>query len=176
MIKINFSITPTIEELKQWVEGWEKEAIKDLTPYWDKYASRLVAEEIARVFVTEGYGTWAPLSYQYALAKAINYPGKTILRRKDRYFKASTRKAAPGNIYDRDANKMTWGADLSWFAGAYDYPYPIAHEEGRGNLPPRPVYALAEKSQALKDNLIVGLKTYIHKTIANETKKYFGKR
>ena len=176
MIKIQMSITPTLPELKRWVEGWEKEALKDLTPFWDKYGTRLVAEELARVFVTEGYGTWAPLSPRYAITKSRLYPGKTILRRRDAYFRSATRKGAAGNFYERDKDKMEWGSDLSWFAASFGYPYPAVHEGGTTQssmTPPRPVYELAANSQALQNNLVIGLKDWLHKTIEKESRKYF---
>ena len=172
MFEIKMSLNPTTRELKQWVEGMEKHVLEDLTPFWDSMAQPLVVEEIARIFATQGHGSWAPLSDKYHLYKSRVFPGKTILRRKDTYFRASTRKGA-GNVYERDKDRMEWGVDLDWFASAFGYPYPVAHEEGRGANPKRPVYELAANSRALNNNLVLGLRQYLHKSIAKEAKKVF---
>ena len=172
MFKVDINVTPTTHQLKRWVESMEKSVLEDLTPFWDQMAQPLVVEEIARIFATQGYGTWAPLSTKYALYKSRVFPGKTILRRKDTYFRASTRKGA-GNVYERDKDKMEWGVDLGWFASAFGYPYPVAHEEGRGANPQRSVFALAANSRMLSNNLVLGLRQHLRKTIEKEAKKVF---
>jgi len=90
--EISMDIHPTLEQLKDFVLTIETNVLNNLKPFWDGVASKLVAEEIARCFVTQGYGTWSPLSPKYAMLKSRIYPGKTILRRKDVYFRAVTRR------------------------------------------------------------------------------------
>ena len=172
MIKINMSVTPTTQELKNWVQSWEKEIMGDLTPFWNKVAQPLVTEEIARIFATQGYGTWAPLSDKYAYYKSRMFPGRTILRRRDTYFRASTRKGE-GNVFERDKDHMEWGVDPAWFGAAFGFPYPAIHETGGSKMPARPVYDLAANSQQLNNNLILGLRNYIGKRIDEEARKYF---
>lgn len=174
MIKINMSVTPTTQELKSWVEGWERDIMGNLTPFWDKVAQPLVAEEIARVFATQGYGTWAPLSEKYAYYKSRMFPGRTILRRKDTYFRASTRKGE-GNVYERNKDMMEWGVDLAWFGATFGFPYPAIHEQGgtKSAMPARPVFELAAQSKELSNNLVVGLRNYVGKRIEAEARKYF---
>ena len=173
-VKIEIDIDPPLERLKYWIEHVEKNVINDLSDFWNGWARKLVAEEIARIFATQGYGTWAPLSKKYASRKSTLYPGRTILRAKDVYFGASTRKGAKGNIFESSATEMTWGADEAWFKATYGFPYPVALEKGNtNNMPARPVYELAQTSEALQANLVKGLSDYLQKRINEETKKVF---
>lgn len=55
MISIKLDIQPPIENLKYWIEHVEKNVINDLSDYWNGWARKLVAEEIARIFAT---GVW----------------------------------------------------------------------------------------------------------------------
>ena len=173
MIDMDFGVTPTLDQLKKWIVAVEKEVIGDLTEYWDDYASPLVIDEMTRIFATEGYGTWAPLSPRYARQKAKHYPGKTILRRKDTFFQAVTRKDVQGNRYFRDADEMAWGVDIAWFKSTYGFPYPVAHEFGTDKMPARPVFSTAAESEILQNKLVEGLKEYLHKKINEEAAKLF---
>ena len=172
MINLKMTVTPTTDELKSWVNSWEKEVMGDLTPFWDKVAQPLVVEEIARVFATQGYGTWAPLSERYAYYKSRMFPGRTILRRRDSYFRAATRKGE-GNVFERNEDKMEWGVDPAWFGATFGFPYPVIHETSGKRMPARPVFALAANSQQLANNLVVGLRNYVSKRIQAEAKRYF---
>ena len=164
MLRLKMEIDPPLERLKMAIELAEREVLNDLRDFYDKRARRLVAEEIARVFVTQGYGTWQPLSERYKLWKSQAYPGRTILRLKNRYFRASTMKGATGNLYWRSRTNMQWGIDLSAFRLAYEFPYPIIHERGSdtGKLPKRPVFALAERSPMLHAKLKDSFTKWIH--------------
>lgn len=173
MIKFNFDSTPTLDQLKKWIVAVEKEIIGDLTEFWDDYASPLVIDEMTRIFVTEGYGTWAVLSPRYKAQKEKAYPGKTILRRKDTFLQAVTRKDVQGNRYFRDANEMVLGVDIAWFQSTYGFPYPVAHEFGTDKMPARPVFSTAAESELLQNKLVEGLKDYLHKKINEEAAKVF---
>jgi len=173
-VKIEFDINPPLENLKYWIEHVEKNVINDLSDFWDGWARKLVAEEIARIFATQGYGTWAALSPRYAMRKSKIYPGRTMLRAKDVYFRASIRKGAKGNIFESSATEMTWGADEAWFESTYGFPYPVALEKGSSKMPARSIYDLAAHSEALQANLVKGLTDYLHKRIDTESKRTFG--
>jgi hypothetical protein len=177
MIDLEFEVDPPIEQIKYWVERLEKETLSDLTEFWKKWASPAVIEEIGRIFATEGYGSWPPLSPKYKLRKSKLYPGKRILRATDTYFTAATKKGSAGNAFFVEPDSMVWGVDLGWFASAFDFPYPAALERGntRG-MPARPVFEIAEQSRNLENNLVAALKDYLDKTIRRETKRYFGNR
>ncbi len=172
---VTFEINPPLEKLKYWIEHIEREVINDLSDFWDGWARKIVVEETARIFATQGYGTWAPLSEKYAMRKSKVYPGRTMLRAKDVYFRASTRKGAGGNLYQSLPGFMTWGVDPTYFESLAQYPYPYVLEKGNrsGTTPPRPVWALLAVSVQLQQNLIKGLNDYLHKRIDQETKKVY---
>lgn len=175
MFRFSTSFIPTLGELNAFIEGVEKEAIKDLRPFWKKRATPLVIEEMARIFATEGYGTWPPLSPPYAAQKRKYYPGKRILRKTDLYYRSVTRRGA-GNVRIYERNMMTWGVDLGFFASRFGFPYPIAHEKGGklGALPVRSVFNTAAQSQILQNNLDSAIIQYLGDVVARETKKHFG--
>ena len=176
MFDAKFDTTPGIEQLKRWVEGIEQRAVGDLTEFWEKWASPAVIEEIAMIFATEGYGRWPPLSEKYAAAKQRRYPGRTILRREDSYFRAATRKGEAGNVFVSEKDEMVWGIDLSYFRAAFGFPYPVVHEHrerGRSTSPRRPVFETAAESDALRNRLVAALQDYLRKTIQRETRRHF---
>jgi len=177
MFSIQITSTPSLEQIKKFVNKLEYAVLMDLTEFWKKWAVPAVAEEVGRIFATEGYGTWPPLSAKYAASKAKHYPGKRILRRTDMYYGAATEQRKAGNLFYVEKDKMTWGVDLGYFATAYGFPYPAALEKGstRG-MPARPVFEIASKSQHLQNNLVAALKNYLGKTIEKETIRHFGRR
>ena len=123
-------------------------------------------QEIAFLFETEGRGEWDSLSAHYEAAKAITHPGKTILRREDNYIQAATSASHPGNIFRVSSNELEWGVDGGYFEAAYGYDYPSAHEEGRGNLPSRPVFDLIAATGRLDDNIEVLIDKWATEEIA----------
>lgn len=176
MFKIEMDINPSLKQVKKFVEGIEREAIKDLKEFWDRWASPLVAEEMARIFATEGYGRWPPLSPKYAMWKQRHHPGRKMMRLKDLYFTAATRKKAPGNLYVSDKNDMTWGIDLGWFASAAGFPYPAVHEaqsRGKSTSPRRAVFETAVQSRELQNRMVVAFKDYLQKQVIKETRRHF---
>jgi hypothetical protein len=154
--------------LKQVIIDTEREVMGDLRTFWEDYATPEVIEEIARIFATEGYGTWAPLSPKYATWKQRHYPGRKMLRLTDTYFRASTRKGEGGNIAHYTKDYMEWGVDLDYFNTLVGFPYPIVHEAGSIKHPKRPVYELAEQSRALQDALIEALGKWLEKEVSSK--------
>ena len=159
MIKFNISMSPDLSEVISAVKRVETEVLSDLTEFWEKYARKVVVQEIATIFATEGRGTWPNLSPEYAKWKARAYPGKTILRRTDMYFRASTRKGAKGNLYEADKDSMTWGVEPEVFESITGAPYPeylergvmgMGKRKGLFAIPARPVYYLASMSKSYR--------------------------
>ena len=178
MLEIEMELTPSLENIKRWINALESEVLNDLTTFWDDFATPALIEEIARIFATEGYGTWPPLSPQYERWKSKYYPGLKMLRRKGEYYKAATERGNAGNVYERDKDSMSFGVDLGHFASINGFPYPAAMEKGTkdGRIPARPVFGTAEQSQVLENNLVAALKKYLDKTIQKETMRHFGTR
>ena len=170
---IEIDVKPTLNQLKQAIIDIEKNVMQNLQPFWEEYATPAVIEEIARIFATEGYGQWPPLSPKYAAWKSKHYPGKTILRLTDAYFKASTKKGEAGNIAHYTEDYMEWGADLGYFESLVGFPYPIVHEKGGVKHPKRPVYELAEQSEALQNALVNALGKWLEKRVNEELEKVF---
>lgn len=170
MYQLDITGTPSLELLKLAVERVEKNVLEDLKPFWDDVATKIVAKEIARIFATEGYGTWPALSPTYALWKNRVYPGRTILRLKNNYFRAATKKGDGGNIFVSDKDSMTWGVNLGYFRTEFGYPYPVVHESGSAamNLPARPVFGLAETSGELMTDLENGFMRWIDAGVRRE--------
>ena len=125
----------------------------DLTPFWDNFAAPLVTGEINEIFLTEGRGSWPPLSAEYAEEKESARPGKTILRYDDHYIRAATETTAPGNIYKKYPTRFIWGVDEAVFDARFGAPYPIQHEEGIG-VPKRPVFNLINEGGRLDRELV----------------------
>jgi len=174
MYDLTFDVTPSLDDLQRFITGVEKNVLDDLREFWKEGAQPVVAQEIAKIFATEGYGRWPPLSPAYARQKAKRYPGKTILRRQDRYMQAATRKMY-GNIFEVHRDFMIWGVDLGWFAAQFGFPYPVVHERGstKSRLPARPVFELLENNSKLNALLVISLEKYLKKKIQSEAKRYF---
>lgn len=173
MIDVEMSTDPTIDEIKSFIKTVETEALNKLKPFWENWARKVVIQEIATIFVTQNYGTWASLSIPYVIYKHRHFPGKTILRRKDSYFRAATKKGVAGNLYEATDEQMIWGIDEGTFASVYGAPYPIFHEVGTSKMASRPVFSVAASSEKLHNNLVIALSDYLSKVIVKETKKHF---
>ena len=138
------------------LQGFLNELETNLTDYtrlWSDFIAPLVIGEISEVFETEGRGEWPPLHPQYAAAKEITHPGKTILRREDNYIQAATSTSHPGNISRFSPTEMVWGVDGGYFEAAYGENYPEDHELGTERLPARPVFDLILVGGRLDENI-----------------------
>jgi len=178
MFKLDMKMNPSTDELLKAVRKVEKQVLDDLSPYWRGGGKDAAAEEMTRIFATEGYGTWAPLSGKYAKWKQKRYPGKTILRREDAYFRALSWKRLNigGNLFIALPDQMEWGVDLSWFEQKFRYPYPAVHEYGNkaGTLPARSIIPLAEESQHLENAITKSFTKYIEDKVRTELSTFLG--
>ena len=140
-----------ISKLHAYVTELESR-LTDRTRLFSDFIAPLVAGETVEVFETEGRGQWPPLDPEYAAAKEITHPGKTILRRDDNYIQAATSTSHPGNIARFGPSEMVWGVDGGYFEAAYGENYPERHETGDG-VPWRPVYDLILVGGRLDENI-----------------------
>ena len=138
------------------VQGYVTELesrLTDRTRLFSDFLAPLIAGETAEVFETEGRGEWPPLNPEYAAAKEITHPGKTILRRDDNYIQAATSTAHPGNIARFGPSEMVFGVDGGYFEAVYGENYPEKHETGGEGGPARPVYDLILVGGRLDENI-----------------------
>lgn len=142
MSEIKISIRSDVERANAKVLA----RLNNLKPFWDKQALPLLFQEFERMFETEGYGTWHPLSERYRARKAILYPNKTILRRTDVLYGALTRLNAIRNYYISHNNFMEFG-----LTGNVEYAR--YHEYGTNNMPMRPIFSLIASYGQLKDKI-----------------------
>lgn len=117
-----------------------KKRFRDLRPFWRRVLTPLVIAEIVDIILTEGRGTWAPLSEEYAEKKREERPGKTILRYDDRILNALETEFAIGNIAEFKPQYMVWGLDPEQLRQFGDgEAYPRYHELGVG-VPRRAIF------------------------------------
>lgn len=173
LVDMDISLSPSTTELKRWIEAIERDVLDDLRDFWDEGAKPLVKQEITRVFATEGYGGWPRLSPQYERRKSQERPGKTILQYDDNYFRAATLEGHPGNIYVAEHNMMIWGVDPEYFAAAFGFAYPVAHERGSGRLPQRPVFGIVAENDWLMNALVASFKKHLRQKIEAESRRIF---
>lgn len=101
-------------------------AAEDLRPAWETLRGRFLTLERRQFASQGGYsGGWAPLSPRYAAWKAVNFPGKTILRRTDHLYRS-----------------LTEGPDIAIIEPGYmilgtSVVYAEHHQRGGGRLPRR---------------------------------------
>lgn len=115
----------------------------NLTVPFEKVGEDL-RDQLKERFDAEGYG-WEKLSTRsvnntasYAARKAKQYPGKTILRRKDRMYKSLVRKNAPGNVSRVRPMEAEFGTTV---------PYARHHQTGTGTMPAREIFRLREQDK-----------------------------
>lgn len=116
------------------LQGLEERA-EDLRPVWDKLANRF-GSAMKRQFSSEGrYGGsgWAPLSPDYAAAKARMWPGQPIL-----VASGGMRAGLTDQPFDVDVREPHM-----FIVGTMD-PKAEWHHKGAGRLPRRPVVQLPE--------------------------------
>ena len=144
-------------------------------------ATKGIQKSLKRVFDTEGFGTWPKLHPFYQRWKEREYPGKTILRMEDNYYKAATQYGHPGNLLERSGSSatdpesrettkyssITYGLNEDWFQSNFGVFYPKLHEEEGGtniyapwleagsyHIPERQVFGLAEDDARLKSEIL----------------------
>ena len=156
---------PTPEAIQQWIRGMEKSIISKMD--YKKFAP-VVAAEVARIFVTQGYGSWAPLSENYAIRKAKIRPFSTILRLTDEYFQAATQVGHSKNIMRANNKSLIYGV------GGFSPNYPLFHEIGTAKMPARPVWDKLAKSQPLQEKIVLAFRKQLHKNLEKEGARFFG--
>jgi len=127
-------------------------AAKDLSDF--RLVALAVSDEIYSIvreqFATEGGRAgrrWPKRTTAYldSITRTNRKGFKSLglpLRSSDALFTAVTTRNAPGGIYDATEEGLTLGTNLKSERG---YPYPIAHQEGRGNNPVRRIYDLTDE-------------------------------
>ena len=115
-----------------------RKSLREFRPFFESEGSPLIYSEIRKVFDTEGYGSWPPLSPAYARWKRIVAPGKKMLRLTDAYFQSATSSTGIGSVYRVSERHLKIGVDSSKFRERY----PTKHEAGI-DVPARPVFEIA---------------------------------
>ena len=149
-IQIKLDITPDLNRYSQQIGQLSETLTDDFD--WASLAP-VIGDHAERIFRTQGGGKWPRLNPQYAAWKSRNYPGAPILVRTGQYLAAATNPGAPHNVVET-------GKDYIEF-GVTGLGYAVSHEEGRGRLPERPVFALLEGDQELQDDATSALSEFI---------------
>jgi hypothetical protein len=133
-------------EAAQKIDAFREAVLSDFRPIAEAIYPDVV-DGVEETFITEGYGTWRPLSPAYARRKRITHPGKTILRRDDHYFNAATQPNHHAHVKQVDRASLTVGVLGRWFAARFGFDYPARHETDR------PVYRLLSIRQQFLQRL-----------------------
>lgn len=146
MLQLNLRMnTSRLEErLRQY-----SKRVRNLRPFFEGEASRLFYNQVRRVFESRGFGSWSPLSADYARRKRRVRGGKGILRDTDTYFRAATTSSARGSLHRATHSSLQIGVQ-------YPVTYAFYHEQGTRNLPRRPVFALARERSSRPIRLALG--------------------
>lgn len=109
---------------------------------------RLLEKEVKGQFEAEGRGPnrgkWAPLSPAYAAWKRRHYPGRGILRRTNRLYRALTRSRGAQSLRYYTAKELRFGTAL--------VPYASFHQVGtQGGILSRVIGALSGRRKGLPD-------------------------
>jgi phage gpG-like protein len=115
--------------------------ISDYRSIWPEVAGTIY-NIFARAFFSEGASTaagkWQELTPPYAKAKAIEFPGQTILRAEDTLFESMTDPEAADAIFIPEQTQLT--------IGSRD-PKARLHHRGGGRLPARPIISFTERDK-----------------------------
>lgn len=117
--------------------------LTDFRRFYRDYLSQYVYDRIDDIFDSQGDGTWAALSSSYEAQKARQFPGKPILRRTDRYFRAATGPNRPMSFTRITPTELVMGVTV---------PYAIYHEDGTGRRH-RPVYSLIPRDPQFNEHI-----------------------
>ena len=153
-IKVRLDITPALDKYSQQIGQLAQTLTDDFD--WASLAP-VIADHAERIFRTQGNGKWPSLNPQYAAWKSRNYPGAPILVRTGQYLAAATNPGAPHNVVRTGKDYIEFGVQLD---------YAVFHEEGRGRLPERPVFALLEGDQELQNDATGALSGFIEEKLS----------
>ena len=123
-------ITATINDrqVRQLVRRYRDE-LSDFRPFFDKEGRKILRDEFAEVFRSEGYGEWAPLAEStLAQKRRMGYPDDILVA-------TGALKRSYLALRGIRRTKFT----LSYRPPA-DVGYAIYHEEGTSRMPARPVF------------------------------------
>ena len=163
-MKINPKFEPNEKQIIAWIKSMEKSLTEKID--YKKFVP-IVSAEAARVFVTQGYGSWSPLSKRYAAKKAKVRPHVTILRLTDEYFSAATQVGHVNNLMEATKKGLVYGVQ------AFTPNYPLFHEVGTSRMPARPVWENLIESEDLQTKVIVAFRKQIQENIAKEGRRFF---
>lgn len=168
MIDVDFS---DIEKIQATVSALGRR-LSDATPFFNDFASGLLAGAVREVFDTEGYGTWDPLVPETVRAKRVAGHGSRILERTGTYRAAASALGHPGNVFVAGALELVFGVSGDYFGSRFGENYPERHEEGLG-VPMRSVFGLLAESDGFDAELAQRLEAWASETIA-ATEREFG--
>ena len=159
MIRITIKSKPTFKQASRLAGRFASQRRRLIFEEFD-WASLApaIAMAVTEVFDTEGQGRWPPLNPDYAAWKAEEFPGQTILRLTDAYFKAATQIGSADNIVK--------ALRAGLFYGISGPEYAFKHEVGEG-VPLRPVFGFAIRDESLHREMVkligAGVMTNIHR-------------
>ncbi len=112
--------------------------ISNWLPFFRDYVAPRFFGTLVRNFETQGgyVGGWRPLSERYARWKAIHFPGKTILRRRDVLIGSVTwsgSRPGRGGVFRATETSAEMGTSVR---------YAVYHNRGTGRLPQRQILFL----------------------------------
>lgn len=138
------------QDLQQCADQFDGNVIEGFN--WGSQIPHII-DAVERIFRTEGAGRWDSLNPQYAAWKARHYPGAGLLVRTGTYFEAATTPGAAYNVIEVGNDSLTFGVE--------GLNYAVYHEEGRGHLPERPIFALLANDAELGERAIQELSDFI---------------
>lgn len=121
---------------------------RDLRPVWKETDDRFTENEQEQwqseggVKPSPGESGWAPLSPRYKAQKASE-PGirEGLMERSGRLKESLVNPFTPGSVHRVSRLSYERGTKVTSDRG---FPYPVAHREGFGDLPVRPILAWTE--------------------------------
>ena len=157
-MRINVSYRNQFESLIRTVDRFERNFNEGLP--WDNIAL-YIAEEVEQIFREEGgLGQWEDLNESYEAWKSRAYPGQTILRLTDRYYRAATKIGSPENYLELTNNVLEYAVD--------GIPYVSYHEEGTDVLPARPVFLELAEDQTFQLGIFEIFDNWVEEQLAEE--------
>jgi phage gpG-like protein len=156
----NLRITLQVDGITEFDRTFTRftELIEDLREIWPAVMEQFY-KIMAEQFAAEGKGRsgrWKPLSRRYAIVKARQYPGKTILRRTDR-MKDSLVSRTKDSVFILERDRLTLGTRVF---------YAIFHQRGTRKMPARRMFDFAEPQRVM-------IQRAIHRALLKSTGRIF---
>lgn len=141
------------------------DAIRDLTPHWERVHDKVLIPWMERTFDTEGAsaaGKWTALSPKYAAWKAKHFPGKPILQRTGLMRQSLIESGHVDHVKWATRDSLTFGTTVK---SERDAPYPIFHQFGTRKMPQRVVVGTTDElSKGIVDTLKRSIYEEVRKT------------